>query len=90
MSDQSKSRRNAHRNTSRAAAVRRWLNGTPKTARDERNQLVAKLTQAEARLRRECWNEATIYTKAQIAARYPDGYVMPVIWPIFTAQVRHL
>ncbi len=90
MSTLAKSRRNAHRNTSRTAAVRRWLNGKPRKVRDDRAMLFPKLLQAERRLHQECWNEATIYTQAQIAARYPDGYVMPVIWPIFTAQVRHL
>ena len=90
MSDQAKARRHAHRNTSRTAAVRRVLSGKPKTTHLKDADLFRKLVQAEAKLIKACWQDATLYSKAQIAAMYPDGYEMPVRWPGFTEWVRHL
>ena len=90
MSDQARSRANAHRNTARTAAVRRLLSGKPKRARDAREVLCRQMMRAEARLLQEVWQEVTVLSPAQIAAQYPDGYAMPRIWPIFTPMVRHL
>ena len=90
MSDQAHARRSAHRNTSRTSAVRRFLSGKPKTTHLKDADLFRKLVQAEAKLLKEVWQDATIYSKAQIAAMYPDGYEMPVIRPGFAEWVRHL